>query len=173
MPTPPPGSWTWPPPAGPDPPWLDLTPPLAGPAPPCQLDLIPPRLDWGLTPPLWTDRQTRVKTLPSPILRMRAVKMGFKMSLPNWYRVQGRGAGSSSHLRSQRTLPSRHTAYADGNDVPSALKSNYSKHLHVGLPIGVTAGDTRLIGNVPEGLDKGKSITCLLSASAIVLYIYT
>ena len=49
-----PPSWT-------DPPWLDWPPRLADP---------PPWLDWhpppaGLTPPLWADRQTRVKTLPS------------------------------------------------------------------------------------------------------------
>ena len=96
---PPPTGWTWPPPGQldltppswidlwPDPPgwidlWLDTTTPLAG----LTFDLTPPAgpdpppwLDWPLTwPPLWTDRivdgQTRVKTLPSPILRMRVVK---------------------------------------------------------------------------------------------------
>ena len=80
--SPPPG-WTWPTPpqagpdsppqaAGPDPPWqLDLTPPG-------QLDLTPPP-SWTWPPPVdrqicgWMEGQTRVKTLPSLILRTRAV----------------------------------------------------------------------------------------------------
>ena len=99
-----PPSWTWPPrldltppPTGPDPPSrLDLTPPKLDLNHPPQLDLPPPppldltaglrtdpppRLDWGLTPPprgqteSWMDGQMRVKTLPSSILRMRAVKI--------------------------------------------------------------------------------------------------
>ena len=57
-----PPSWTWPtPPPRLDlthPPWLDLTPPHGDP-PPCGQ----------------TEGQTRVKTLPSPILRMRAVNI--------------------------------------------------------------------------------------------------
>ena len=77
-------SWLTPPP----PPRLDLTPPpspLAGPdPPPRRLDLTPPpRLSWPTDPtpppPPWTDRfvdgQTRVKTLPSLVLRTRAVKI--------------------------------------------------------------------------------------------------
>ena len=86
-PWPPPSGWTWPPPRWLDliPPWqLDLTPPPAGltfdltPLP-GWIDLWPdPPPGWTWPPsPLWTDRfvegQTRVKTLPSPILRMRAV----------------------------------------------------------------------------------------------------
>ena len=77
-----PPSWTWPPPlAGPD-------PPPAGPDPPGQLDLTPPSwVEWVLTPPCgqtesWMDGQTRVKTLPSPILRMRAVITSLRVHLP-------------------------------------------------------------------------------------------
>ena len=61
-----------PPSAGPEPPppWLDLAPPPAGPDPPPPVD----RQICG-----WTDRfvdgQTRVKTLPSLVLRTRAVIM--------------------------------------------------------------------------------------------------
>ena len=60
------------------------TPPAR--VPPSRLDLAgyPPRLPHGIlgnvakhygiwVPPLWTDRQTRVKTLPSLVLRTRAV----------------------------------------------------------------------------------------------------
>ena len=71
--TPPP-----PPPAGPDPPlgWTEDWPPPGWTCPPpASWTWPPPRLDWGLTPPPGgqTEGQTRVKTLPSPILRMRAV----------------------------------------------------------------------------------------------------
>ena len=45
--------------------------------PPLGLDRGPPTAGtgWGYPHPLWTDRQTRVKTLPSLVLRTRAVKM--------------------------------------------------------------------------------------------------
>ena len=72
---PPPPLADWPPPRQdwPHPSWTDPPPP-AGLTPPSWTDPPPPRLDWPtptpgwvgwLIPPLWTDRQTRVKTLPS------------------------------------------------------------------------------------------------------------
>ena len=63
----------------PSPPADPPLPPVADPSlpppadPPWQLDLTPPRLDLTHPPCGQTEGQTRVKTLPSPILRMRAV----------------------------------------------------------------------------------------------------
>ena len=107
-PDPPPGSWTWPPlAAGPDPPPAGPDPPpAAGPDPPRRLDLTPPRLD--LTPPCGqTEGQTRVKTLPSPILRMRAV-------ISAWlYSVRGQLCSWYCH-EIATALPTQAQAYCNG-----------------------------------------------------------
>ena len=108
---PPTWTWTWDPPysdldLGPPHPDLDLGPPLPGPGlgtPPLTWTWDPPHPDLDLGPPpppveVWTDK---LKTVPSPILRMRAVKIKVSLfrAIHSYWSRQERGPATGTQAK--------------------------------------------------------------------------